>query len=351
MSIDPRDLFVSLNPLGLDERELEKDSTGFADNRTHGEYLVFLAGYKAGAADGEERGCQRHRHINAEGCKPESNILPTGLPCADVAPCRSLEKAEGDSPDNNIHPKQHQGEPALWRYRKTPARSWFYTVHKRSAEIAMRDGYIVEGFYTHADPGEVERLRAELERMRERVTPTHKSLIGKHTELIRERDTVRAQLAERDALLRDCFISMLKGGYSKPLRERIKAALSASAEPDCDLCAEGAHEYVPFQSNCVKCSEPYQAAPAPKITPATLMLVMENLAVKALASKYPPFFPPASACQAPLVMLGGVCLRVTYSGLKWYHDQLIDDRWEPLSVDEFEALLADALRGSQGDNL
>lgn len=105
MSIDPRDLFVSLNPLGLDERELEKDSTGFADNRTHGDYLVFLAGYKAGAADGEERGCQRHRHINAEGCKPESNILSAGLPCADVAPCRSLEKAEGDTPDNNIHPE------------------------------------------------------------------------------------------------------------------------------------------------------------------------------------------------------------------------------------------------------
>ena len=29
---------------------------------------------------------------------------------------------------------------------------------------------------------------------------------------------------------------MLKGGYSKPLRERIKAALSASAEPECGFC-------------------------------------------------------------------------------------------------------------------
>ncbi|HDS0929606.1 TPA: hypothetical protein QDZ23_004306 [Pseudomonas putida] len=71
MSIDPRDLFVSLNPLGLDERDLEKDSTGFADNRTHGDYLVFLAGFKAGAVTGEERECQRHRPINAEGCKPD----------------------------------------------------------------------------------------------------------------------------------------------------------------------------------------------------------------------------------------------------------------------------------------
>lgn len=103
MSIDPRDLFVSLNPLGLDERELTKDSTGFADLRTHGDYLVFLAGYKAGTVDGEKHECQRHRPINAEGCKPESSIQPSTTPCADAAPCRSLDKAEGGTPDNNIH--------------------------------------------------------------------------------------------------------------------------------------------------------------------------------------------------------------------------------------------------------
>lgn len=76
MSIDPRDLFVRLNPLGLDERDLEKDSTGFADDRTHNDYLVFLAGYKAGTVDGEGRECQRHRPINAEGCKPDLNTPP-----------------------------------------------------------------------------------------------------------------------------------------------------------------------------------------------------------------------------------------------------------------------------------
>ncbi|PWY44398.1 hypothetical protein [Pseudomonas sp. RW405] len=232
MSTDPRDLFVSLNPLGLDERDLKKDSTGFADMRTHGDYLVFLAGYKAGTVDGEERESQRHRPINAEGCKPDSDIQLSGPPSAGATPCRGLDTAEGCKPDLNILPTQ----------------------------------------------------------------------------------------------------------------------TSASAEPDSDLCAEGAHEFVPFQSNCVKCSEPYQAATPPKVTPATLMRTMENLAVKALAAQHPPFFPSESACQAPLVMLGGVCLRVSYSGLKWYHDQLIDDRWEPLSVDEFEALLTDALRDSQGGN-
>lgn len=39
----------------------------------------------------------------------------------------------------------------------------------------------------------------------------------------------------------------------------IRAALSASAEPSNDLCAEGAHEFVPFRSECVKCGEPYSA--------------------------------------------------------------------------------------------
>lgn len=99
MSIDPRDLFASLNPLGLDERELTKDSTGFADMRTHGDYLVFLAGYKAGTVDGEKRECQRHHPVNAEGCKPDSNILLSGAACAGAAPCRGLDKAKGCKPD------------------------------------------------------------------------------------------------------------------------------------------------------------------------------------------------------------------------------------------------------------
>ncbi|HGY2299784.1 TPA: helix-turn-helix domain-containing protein [Pseudomonas putida] len=95
MSIDPRDLFISLNPLGLDEQDLEKDTTGFTDNRTHGDYLVFLAGYKAGAVDGGKRECQRHRPINAEGGTPDNNIHPEreGSPAGltDVLPIAAVE--------------------------------------------------------------------------------------------------------------------------------------------------------------------------------------------------------------------------------------------------------------------
>ena len=49
--------------------------------------------------------------------------------------------------------------------------------------------------------------------------------------LCRHAQWLRAQLDERGMLLRDAFVAMLKGGYSKPLRERIKAAMSPSASP------------------------------------------------------------------------------------------------------------------------
>lgn len=104
MSIDPRNLFVSLPPLGLDERELEKDSTGFADNRTHGDYLVFLAGYKAGTVDGEKRECKCHHPVNAEGCRPEISISASGMPCAGAALGRCLDKAKGGTPDIDTQP-------------------------------------------------------------------------------------------------------------------------------------------------------------------------------------------------------------------------------------------------------
>ncbi|MFT0865954.1 hypothetical protein [Pseudomonas sp. CAM1A] len=48
---------------------------------------------------------ERHRLMNAEGCKPDSNILLSGLPCAGAASFRSLDKAEGFKPDLNTRPR------------------------------------------------------------------------------------------------------------------------------------------------------------------------------------------------------------------------------------------------------
>lgn len=102
MNADPRDLFISLNPLGLNGRELKKDSSGFADDRTHSDYLLFLAGYKAGTVDGEECECQRHHPINAEGFKPEISTPPHGMHCAGAAGRHNLNQVEGCKPDLNI---------------------------------------------------------------------------------------------------------------------------------------------------------------------------------------------------------------------------------------------------------
>lgn len=82
---------------------------------------------------------------------------------------------------------------------------------------------------------------------------------------------------------------------------------------------------------------------AHKINAVALREAMENLAVGASVASYPPVSLPAPVRQQPLVMLGGVCVRVSYMGLKWSHDQLVDERWVPLAVDEFDALLVEAL--------
>ena len=48
---------------------------------------------------------ERHRQVNAEGCKPDSTTLLSGVPCTNATPCRSLDKVEGYMPDliNSSH--------------------------------------------------------------------------------------------------------------------------------------------------------------------------------------------------------------------------------------------------------
>lgn len=137
---------------------------------------------------------------------------------------------------------EHQGEPDAWMDPRSPQMHATISneVKQHNAKFGGAPASAVNGYtiplYTHADPGEVERLRAEIERLRERVTPTHKSLIGKHAEIIKERDSLRAQLAERDALL-DRVIDHATFWHDHPYAEVVEAiakdykALSASAEP------------------------------------------------------------------------------------------------------------------------
>lgn len=104
--------------------------------------------------------------------------------------------------------------------------------------------HVVVHLYPHADPGEVERLRAELAEQLE--------IFGMQEEKI---DTLRAQLAELDALLREIHDGRLSG-HDRWLK--IEAALSASAEPsaqsitnpnaDCAICRDLGYE-------CMTCEE------------------------------------------------------------------------------------------------
>ncbi|MDG9809453.1 MULTISPECIES: hypothetical protein [Pseudomonas] len=124
----------------------------------------------------------------------------------------------------------------------------------------------------------------------------------------------------------------------------------AFGKPDVDYDKSFSVDVVAlYKSPVAPASEHNQAAapsPAAKVSPIALREAMENLAIRASVADLPPFSLPAAVRQVPTVMLGGVCVRVSYSGLKWYHDQLVDDRWEPLTVDEFEALLTEGLAKS-----
>lgn len=219
---DPRDVFIRLNPLGLGEAELRKDSTGFEDQRTHSDYLLFLAGY-------------RETH-----------------------------------PEPLQHTEQHQGEPVAWQVRsKTNRPESQWTPWKECCEMtrAMHSHEVgrfnqfgimreMRPLYSHADPGEVERLTEQLEvdnqtiayaaRQAEEKQKVTDALMADAKQFRGERDTLRAQLAERDALLRE-LADAPPAAMEFRLQQKVKAALSASAEPGAPGVLPRAHDVNMFQ--------------------------------------------------------------------------------------------------------
>ena len=137
--------------------------------------------------------------------------------------------------------EQHQGEPVELKCWSCKAE---FTLKERSdcdgccwkcgVEIDLED-------YAGKFAGEVERLRADLEGLSNDFDRSQHEF-GERTT---ERDTLRAQLAERDALLRDVQAAMREYEqgcdqfppfHHNQLMERIDAALSASAEPSAPKC-------------------------------------------------------------------------------------------------------------------
>lgn len=87
--------------------------------------------------------------------------------------------------------------------------------------------------YTRADPAEVERLRAQLEQFKIANARLSMSNVDRRN----QNEELRAQLAERDALL-DRVVDHAKFWRDHPYAEVVEAiakdykALSASAEPE-----------------------------------------------------------------------------------------------------------------------
>ncbi|CAI3803930.1 hypothetical protein GLGCALEP_03490 [Pseudomonas sp. MM221] len=80
--------------------------------------------------------------------------------------------------------------------------------------------------YTHADPGEVERLRATLTEWKDSLKYWMKRTAD-----------LNQQLAERDALLRE-LAEAPPAAMEFRLQQKVRAALSASAEPSAQVTAE-----------------------------------------------------------------------------------------------------------------
>lgn len=110
------------------------------------------------------------------------------------------------------HPAPVQGEPDGWQYRVSagPATGWSLWNYGKGEQF--KDNYKVETrpLFTHADPGEVERLRAEIKDL------LHSSVKEEVFDVVcKERDTLRAQLAEANQT-----IDTLKAGGQLLVRDR-----------------------------------------------------------------------------------------------------------------------------------
>ncbi|WP_085678233.1 MULTISPECIES: hypothetical protein [unclassified Pseudomonas] len=121
-------------------------------------------------------------------------------------------------PMSGIAPaEQHQGEPV-----KLPAYKLASEYNSHDWDEGYRDGWgacrdeiaKLGPLYTHADPGEIERLRTELVEWKDRCQRNNDDAM----EWMAKHDTLRAQLAERNAAL-DCMTTT-DTGYKSELAER-----------------------------------------------------------------------------------------------------------------------------------
>lgn len=145
-------------------------------------------------------------------------------------------------------PIEHPGEPVGWASQEFIDKLRSGQCNGIMIHDQQHDRFLVS-LFAHADPGEVERfkdanrrlseenvrrrnecndLRAENEALVCNLRGKHELTGATYQHLVQERDTLRAQLAERDALLRDLEGKTI---LSWPDKRRISDAISDSTEP------------------------------------------------------------------------------------------------------------------------
>ncbi len=145
-------------------------------------------------------------------------------------------------------PAQQQGEPVAWLVTGTGMRGAYIKDPSHWAH-----GYSVRPLYTHADAGEVERLRYKAELYDEVwQLATGLGYMNVTTAICKLRD----QLAERNALLRKCLMAVREqhcddseADFDLPaqLMAEIDAALSVDTEPRTKSVLPRAHDAMMFQ--------------------------------------------------------------------------------------------------------
>lgn len=194
---DPRDVFIRLNPLGLGEAELRKDSTGFEDQRTHSDYLLFLAGYRETHPEPQPHPEPIAWMVGTAFWwtkeEAERDAVETGLPIVGLGPMAGAAPAE-----------QHQGEPVAWRGLNELGEvvtDWIDGVPPSSmVDLCGNPASFasIEQAYTHTAPGEVERLRTMLDQ----TDGDLRSVTADRDTLRAETDRLRQEVASIDKKLR-----------------------------------------------------------------------------------------------------------------------------------------------------
>lgn len=247
--------------------------------------------------------------------------------------------------------------PIAEQYQSEPV--WYMTenglsaTHAKMKALSDRQGWDTSDYsvplYTHADTGDVERLVA-----------ANTEFSRRHLALLDEIQPLRAQLADlkrrHDGLHRDMLTiaarEVPKGCTVADYAAAIADALSPSAEPSateyprveivrahkhtCASCKEGA-DYGPCDCGAiidgaavkVDASVPVERADPGRQVP--LSRIREAMEFS------------AAGFRGAELQIGETHLRVSYHGIKWYHDRRHCNRWEPLAIEEFDELLCKAL--------